>query len=158
MNIIRTDNPLWTWQHLEHYKEYRNVYGPELTGTDIEQEINLMGQGFPVRRYAPETECFDIYTEAGELAGDITLTEVNQIPEVSIVIFKQYSGLGFAKKALADLIGLSKNRYKTFEAVIKSTNPDRNTAQHILENEGFVFRFKLPAGGLLYILDLSDGQ
>ena len=118
MKIIKTDTPLWNRQYLEHYMKYRNVYGLELTSETFEQEINLLEQGLSGRRYAPETECFEIYIETGELAGDITLTEVNHIPEVSIVIFDQYSGLGFAKRALADLIKLINNRFKTIEAVI----------------------------------------
>ena len=158
MNIIKTDTPLWTWKHLEHYEKYRNVYGLELTSAIIEQEINLLERGFPSRRYSPETECFDIYTEVGELAGDITLAHGNQISEVSIVIFDQYSGRGYAKRALAALISLSQSKFKTIEAVIKSTNPDANAARRILEREGFVFKFMLPSGGLMFALDFSDGQ
>lgn len=158
MKIIKTDPPLWTWQHLEHYKKYSNVYGLELSTSQMEQEINLLEQGLPGRRHGPETECYDIYTEAGELVGEITLSQVNHVPEISIVIFKQYSGQGLAKRALAELVCLSKNNFKTIEAVVKSTNPFRNAVRHILESAGFVFKFKLPGGGLLFVLDFHAAE
>lgn|GEM_PF-5767407 len=155
MNIIKNDTPLWTWQHLEHYKRHRDVYGLELSSARIEQEIDLLKLGFPGRRYATDTECFDIYNEAGELVGDITLTPVNQIPELCVVIFDQYLNRGYAKKALSALIDISKRKFKTIEAIIKSTNSHRTTIQRILESEGFILKFKLPGGGLLFVLDLS---
>lgn len=156
MKIIRNNDPLWTAKHLEHYRKYGNVYGLELTGAEIEQQINMLQRGSPGQRYGPETECFDIYTEAGELAGDITLTLMNQIPELGIVIFDQFAGRGYAQKALAVLKSIAQKKYNRIEAVIKSTNPNRDEVRHILESEGFVFRSRLPGGGLFFELDLLD--
>lgn len=158
MKIIKNDKPLWTREHLAHYQKYRDVYGLELTNAEIEQEIRLLDCGSPGRRYSPETFCFDIYTAAGELAGDITLTPVdrgNDSYEVNIVIFDQYSGRGYAQEAVAELIALAQSSYniQSIEAVVKSTNPEMNAARRILEKQGFVYKLTLPGGGLLFSLE-----
>lgn len=156
MKIIKNDDPLWTWKHLEHYRKYGDVYGLELTGAETERQIHLLRRGSPGRRYGRETECYDIYAETGELAGDITLTCINQIPELGIVIFDRFSGRGYAQKALAALKSIANEKYQRIEAVIKSSNPYRDEVRHILESEGFVFRCRLPGGGLFFELELMD--
>lgn len=156
MYIVKIEKPLWTWQHLEHYLKYQDVYGFELTALEIERERDMLKCGLPGRRYAPEVECYDIYAETGELAGDIILTQSDLVPEVSIVVFDQFSGQGFAKRALRALIDLITCRFKKIEAVVKSDNPAICKARYILEGVGFTFECNLPGGGLLFVLYLSD--
>lgn len=151
MKVVKNDNPRWTWRHLEHYKKYRDAYGFGLTTAEFERESSLLLQGCPGRRYDFRTECYEIYAENGELAGEITLT-LAEVPELGIVVFDQYRNRGYARKALAFLAAFWKGKHPVIEAVVKSDNPARVTVRDILESGGFIFKCKLPGGGLLFVL------
>lgn len=99
-------SPKWTLKHLEFMKQHsEECYGLKFDKNWYLEQKNKINLGNPDSRIEDGQVLYEIYDDINHI-GDITISIDLKIKELSISIFDEYSGKGYAKKAIEIYINL----------------------------------------------------
>ncbi|GAA3647353.1 GNAT family N-acetyltransferase [Asaccharospora irregularis] len=138
MNIVENKNPLWTNEHIQHLRKYKENYGLYITEQEFSEELSNIEQGKPSKRCVDAQRCFEIYKDE-EYIGDITITKIeDKHNELDIVIFDKCANKGYAKEAINKFEKIYFDEIGTvLDVIIREDNPNKDKVKSILEANDF---------------------
>lgn len=142
LELKKKTNPLWTEKHLENVRlsSFKEAYGFEFTEEQINEQRTKIRNGSSERRISEDMECYEIWDD-NIYIGDISvnLSFENPEPEIDIIIFAEYVGRGYAKKAIERFIDFEGKDFNIIRCTVRHENPNLSKVENIIENLGFKY-------------------
>lgn len=140
LQIIENNDAVYTKEHIEHLREYgQKAYGLNVKEDWLKKQMEKIRNGCPDKRIDPSyMRCFEIFYNK-QPVGDITIC-IHEFddPEISIVVFKKFSGNKIAQNAIKKLLNeIIPRDYNKIGAVVRKEN-NESSINTVLKKCGFV--------------------
>lgn len=131
-------NPLWTEKHLDNIQLFNESYGLKFKDEDIHQQRMKIINGNGERRIFESMICYEIYSD-NLYIGDLNVELYYEKPEINIIIFNEYSGNSYAKKAIRKFIDFEGREFNEIECTVRHKNPNLSKVKNIIKDLGFKY-------------------
>lgn len=144
LKLIPHQSPTWTREALDHLVAHPDGYGMSVDAKLLAEVSELRGAidgGVPPARGVPPRGRFYTIVDDQKLVGELFVTLVDQIPELSIGIYGECQGQGYAKRAMTMAIEhLATKGHPVVDACVSLRNQNKAPIQAVLLACGFQCR------------------
>ena len=136
IQLFLNDNPLWTNRHIDNYLIHIDAFGELFNKKQIIEERQKIANSCSNKRVDYPNKCFEIYIDDKHI-GDINLHYVKEQPEMTFLIFDEFSNNGYAKRAIKKYLENGNNTDNCIECLVRHENKDYAKVVHILTSLNF---------------------